>query len=348
MAYSRGKKGSSGLTFQDLVNQDLKTKKYRPVYLLAGEDSLRIEGVVEKIRKDALGDAASAFNYHVLQGDQVPVGRVLQQALALPMMSGVQLIWVKQADKCVGDQDSKAHLEKYLSKPVPETILVLSAGKVDKRQKWVKTCQAQGFLFDFTPPSGEALIQWVLKAASREGLPMGHEEAAVLCDLVGNDLMSLKSEIDKLSLLTEERGATIEPAEIRKLIMDQAALEGFEITANLQPGRTREVLHTWFRLVEWGKTAYEISPLLVSRVRKGSTLAFGRQANLADKEIGALTGQNPWSFRYLEPMLRGLDTSGLDNALQVALECDRKLKSSPLKPNIIIEKTIMELCKKPR
>lgn len=128
--------------------------------------------------------------------------------------------------------------------------------------------------------------------------------------------------------------------------MDQAALEGYEITANLQPGKTREVLHTWFRLAEWGKTAYEISPLLISRVRKGSTLAFGRQASLADQEIGALTGQNPWSFRYLEPMIRGLDSAGLDRALKVALECDRKLKSSPLPPNMVIEQAIMELCKK--
>jgi DNA polymerase III delta subunit len=163
---------------------------------------------------------------------------------------------------------------------------------------------------------------------------------------VGNDLLSLKSEIDKLALLADDRGHPLSPQEIRKIIMDQAALEGYEITANLQPGRTGEVLRTWFRLAEWGKTAYEISPLLVSRVRKGSLLAFGRSDHMADKEIGALTGQNPWSFRYLEPMIQGQDVSGLDRSLKVALECDRLLKSSPLHPDIVIEKTIMELCKK--
>jgi len=345
MAKSGRGKGNQGLTFQDLVNQDLKTGKFRPVYLLAGEDTLRVEGVVEKIRKDALGDAASAFNFHVLQGDQESVARVLQQALALPMMSGVQVIWVKQADKLLGDQESQTQMEKYLAKPIAETILVLSASKVDKRKKWVKACQAAGFLFDFTPPSGEALIQWVLKAAGREGLSMGREEAAILCDLVGNDLMSLKSEIDKLGLLSEDRGAPLEPQEIKQIIMDQAALQGYEITAHLQPGKAREVLTTWFRLAEWGKTAYEISPLLISRVRKGSILAFGRQAGLADQEIGALTAQNPWSFRYLEPMVRGLGQDGMKQALEIVLECDRKLKSSPLKPDIIIEKTIIDLCK---
>ncbi len=348
MGYSRGKSTSSGQTFQDLVNQDLKTRKYRPVYLLAGEDTLRMEGVVEKIRVDALGETGSAFNYHVLHGDQVDVGRVLQQARALPMMSGVQLIWVKNADKFLTDASSQIHMEKYLEKPIAETILLMTCERVDKRRKWVKACQKAGFLFDFSPPTGEALIQWVLKAASREKLPLGKEEAAVLCDLVGSDLMSLKSEIDKLALLAEDQGRPLETAEIRKIIMDQAALEGYEITANLQPGKTAEVLHTWFRLAEWGKTAYEISPLLLSRVRKGSLLAFGRHENMADRDIGALTGQNPWSFRYLEPMVRGLGPTEVRHALNVSLECDRQLKGSPLKPDIIIEKTIMELCKKPQ
>ena len=290
MAYSRNKKGNTGQSFQDLVNQDLKTQKYRPVYLLAGEDSLRMESVVDKIRKDALGEAGTAFNYHVLQGDQVDVGRVLQLALALPMMSGVQLIWVKNADKCFSDASSQVHMEKYLDKPVPETILILTAERVDKRRKWVKACHTNGYLFDFTPPSGEALIQWAIKAASREGLPMGHDDAGVLCELVGSDLLSLKSEIDKLALLAEDRGRPLEPLEIRRMIMDQAALEGYEITANLQPGKTREVLHTWFRLAEWGKTAYEISPLLVSRVRKGSTLAYGRNGGGHGRGQAADTG----------------------------------------------------------
>ena len=345
MGYSRGSKGPGVPGFQDLVDQDLKTGKFRPVYLLAGEDTLRIEGVVDKIRKDVLGESGSAFNFHVFQGDQAPVEKILQQALSLPMLGRLQVIWVKNADRCLGTQDGQGDLEKYLARPVPETILLLSADKADKRKKWVKICLESGFFFDFTPPSGEALVQWVLKAARREKLPLEPEQARILCDLVGNDLLSLKSEIDKLALLVEDRGASLTGEEFEQIIMDQAALEGYEITANLEPGKTAEVLKTWFRLSEWGRSPYEIAPLLISRVRKGAILSAGRAQNMTDKEIGALTGQNPWSFRYLEPMVRGMGRLGLGTALQSALECDRRLKGSPLKPDIIIEKLIMDLCR---
>lgn len=339
-----GGKGSALPRLQDLVNEDLKTGDFRPVYVLAGDDTLRMEQVVHSMRDRALGESTVSFNFHALQGDQVEMGRVMQQAMSLPMFAGTQLIWVKHADRLLGDVTSQEVFEKYLANPVRESILVLSMERADRRKKWVKACQSAGYLFDFSPPAGEELVRWVVKAAQREQLPLGPDQAQVLCELVGNDLLSLKSEIDKLALLAEDRGRPLETAEIGRIIMDQAELEGYEITSQLSPGQAADVLRTWFRLAEWGRSAYEIAPLVASRVRKGALLAACRDSGVSDKETASRTGQNPWSFRYLEPMLRSLGPEGLKRALRTALACDRGLKSSPLKPNIILEKTIADVC----
>ncbi|MCP4571269.1 MAG: DNA polymerase III subunit delta [bacterium] len=339
-----GGKGSALPRLQDLVNADLKTGDFRPVYVLAGDDALRMEQVVHAIRDRALGESSASFNYHALQGDQVEMARVMQQAMSLPMFAGVQLIWVKHAEKVLGDAASQEVFEKYLATPVKETILVLSMDRADRRKKWVKACQSAGYLFDFSPPAGEELVRWVVKAAQREQLPLGADQAQVLCELVGNDLLSLKSEIDKLALLAEDRGRPLETAEIGRIIMDQAELDGYEITSQLSPGKAADVLRTWFRLAEWGRSAYEIAPLVASRVRKGSLLDACRASGQDDRDTASRTSQNPWSFRYLEPMLRALGPEGLRAALKAALDCDRSLKSSPLKPDIILEKTIADVC----
>lgn len=343
MAYYNKK--SSGPTFQDLVNNDLKSGDYKGVYVFEGDDALRIEGVVDKIRKDVLGDAGSAFNYHVIHGDAVPIAKIIQHALTLPMMAGRQVIWVRNADSCLGDQASQATMEKYLENPVPETILILTLDKADKRKKWAKLCVSKGYIYDFSPPEGDALIQWIMKMAKRENLALDRQGANMLAELVGNDLMSLKNEIDKLALVGESMGGKLDAEALSKIIMDQAQLSGFDITEHLMPGKTAIALKTWYRMSEWGKTAYEISPLLVSRVRKAAILSNGRQAGMADQEIGALTGTNPWSFKFLTPLVTGLGPQGVRDALKTALECDVRLKSSPLKPDIIFEKAIMDLCK---
>ena len=70
----------------------------------------------------------------------------------------------------------------------------------------MKCALDNGYFFDFTPPSGEALVSWVLKAAKKERLDLPMDAARTLCDLVGNDLLGLKSEIDKLALLQSRVG----------------------------------------------------------------------------------------------------------------------------------------------
>jgi len=339
-----GRGGRTALpTPRDLWQQDLKTKNYRPVYVLAGEDTLRIEKVVETIRDDALGSAAG-FNYHVMHGDQVEMGRVLQTALTLPMLAGVQVVWVKRADALLGRAEGQEAFESYLADAPKETILILSMDRIDKRRKWAKAALAAEYVFDFSPPQGKDLVRWVVQEAKRAALPLGEDQARVLCELVGADPLALKSEIDKLSLMAEDRGGVLEPEDLERLIMDQAALEGYEITAHLEPGGAPEVLRTWFRLRDWGRSAYEIAPLVLSRVRRATVLGIGRESGMSDQDLARRTGQNPWSFRYFEPMLRGLGKDGLRDALKAAGDCDRLLKSSPLKPNIILEKTLATIC----
>jgi DNA polymerase-3 subunit delta len=337
-------RGGAGLPGpRELWQQDLKEKKYRPVYVLAGEDTLRIEKVVATIRDDALG-AAAGFNYHVVHGDQADMGRVLQTALALPMLAGVQVIWVKRADALLGQAAGQESFEKYLADPPKETILILSMDRLDKRRKWAKAALAAGYVFDFSPPQGQELVRWVVQEAKRADLPLGDDHARILCELVGADPLALKSEIDKLALMAADRGGSLEADDLERLIMDQAELEGYEITAHLAPGGAPEVLRTWYRLRDWGRSAYEIAPLVLARVRRAAVLGAARSAGMADQEIARRTAQNPWSFRYFEPMLRGLGDDGLRDALRAAGRCDRLLKSSPLKPDIILETTLAEIC----
>ncbi|MBU8870337.1 MAG: DNA polymerase III subunit delta [Gemmatimonadales bacterium] len=346
MVYSGNKRGSKVPSFDDLVRQDLKTGKFRPVYLLSGEDVLRKEGVVEHLKKKVLGEGGCAFNYHVMNGVGGGLGKILQQAVSYPMLGSHQIIWVRSIEACLQDQQSQERLQEYFQKPVLKTILIIGIEKADRRKKWVKNALELGYFFDFSPPTGEALINWVLKAAQKERLELPIEAARILCELVGNDLLSLKGEIDKLALLQEDRGVPLEAAEIGRIIMDQAALEGYEITANLEPGKCKEVLNTWFRLTQWGKSAYEISPLLLSRIRKGALVASCQEKGFSNEEIGLRTASNVWSLRYLQPMIKGMGSKGIAEALRAAKVCDQQMKGSPLPPDLVLEQTIFKCCLK--
>lgn len=343
MAGRAGRSRTPG--FQEILEQDLKTGRFRPVYILAGDDTLRTEGVITKIRKDALG-AAGSFNDHLYDGETCDPARVFQQVLSLPMMGGRQLVVVKHADKFLDRTETLAHFEKYLAKPVEETIFILTMAKADGRKSWVKTALKAGYFFEMSNPTGEYLIQWIIKAAARVDIRLEPRQAALLAELLGDDLQSIKNELDKIALIQEDRGVRLTSEDLQELVMDQADLQGFEITEHLQPGAAGKVLDTWRRLAEWGRSAYEISPVVLNRIRRGYLLEFARRDGLDDQEVARLTGQNPWAFRYLTTMLRNMGPGGLIEAQKAGLKCDRRLKGSPLKPGAVFEQAVLEICKR--
>ena len=95
---------------------------------------------------------------------------------------------------------------------------------------------------------------------------------------------------------------------------------------------TEELLARWERQLRKGL----LHLLVLSVLNQGETYGY--------KLIASLSKQNPFAMRYLEPMVRAMGADGLARNLRAALECDRRLKGSPLKPNIIIEKLIFDLC----
>jgi len=329
--------------FQELLQQDLKTGNFRPIYILAGEDTLRKDGVIDKIRKDALG-AAGSFNDHLFDGESCDPARVFQQVVSIPMMGGRQLVVVKHADKFMDRAENLAHFEKYLENPAEETIFIITMTRADGRKSWVKASLKAGYFFEFTNPSGENLVQWIIKAAAHVDLQLDVDQASLLAELLGDDLQSIKNELDKIALIQEDRGHDLTREDLQGLVMDQADLQGYEITEHLQPGSAAAVLQTWFRLAEWGRSAFEISPVVLSRIRRGYLLEFARREGMDDREVASLTGQNPWSFRYLTSMLNNMGAEGLTAAQRAALKCDRRLKGSPLEAGAVFEQALLDIC----
>jgi len=334
-----------GKTFQDLLATDLKTGEFRPVYLLIGPDDYRIEAVVEHIKKAALGDGGGgSFNDHVFQGDECDLSRVLQQAETYPMFGSRQVVWLRHVEACISDQDAGDALLRYIQQPVDQTILILTGTALDKRRKWVKALAKHDVLFEFPNPKGNALRTWVHRAAQRANLDIDADTAETLVQLVGDDLRALSGEIDKLALLAEDSGRKLSGADILQVVMDQAELHVFDLSNSIEPGNSAGALRTWFRLTEWGKSAYELAPLVIFRFKQAALVAQLRGEGLNDREIAQRTGLNSWVLnKQILPMVNRLGARRLAAALTDCERCDRALKSSPMKPEIHLERLIMSL-----
>ncbi|HOX26344.1 MAG TPA: DNA polymerase III subunit delta [Candidatus Krumholzibacteria bacterium] len=331
----------SGPGFKTLRQQDLVKGKFRPVYVIAGEDQLRIQQTVEAIRDRVLDPAGVAFNFHLLDADQSGWSEALSQAQAFPMFAQRQIVWLRHADQARKDDPAEKALAAYFEKPAETTVLIITGEKFDGRRGWVQAAKASGYYFHFGAPAREELDDWLTRAAAQAKLTLDLESLRLLALLVGPDLQGLQAEIAKLALLQSSRGRAITAAELPELVMDQAQLEVWALTDAIDPGNVSAVLRTWFRLSGWGSDAEQLAPLVVTHLRRAALVSLLLADGVPAPAIAKQTELNPWQLRAkLAPLASRLDPRACRGILAACLECEIALKRRPLPPGIAFEQLL--------
>lgn len=186
------------ITYDKLMTE-MKDGKYRPVYLLHGEEPYFIDSVCKYIDENALSEADKAFNYTVVYGKDVSIDNIIAQAQQFPMMGEKQVLIVKEAqairnlDKIIG----------YLEKPVATTILVFAhkVKALPKTSKAYKKFKEKGAIM-----SSNAMKDWQLKKwlpgflKSDYNLNIEPQAVELLVEFQGTEVQKLVNEISKINI----------------------------------------------------------------------------------------------------------------------------------------------------
>jgi DNA polymerase-3 subunit delta len=194
------------MTADDIL-KDLKNRKYKPLYLLHGEEPYFIDQVSNYAEHQLLPEAEKGFNQTVLYGKDTDIMTVLNAAKRYPMMAEYQVVLVKEAQdmKWGRDDDDKKSINpllNYLENPLPGTILVFcyKYGKFDKRKKTYKAIEKNGVIFESTPLYDSKIPGWIETFVAGKGYQVNPQASAMLAEYLGNDLSKIANEMEKLML----------------------------------------------------------------------------------------------------------------------------------------------------
>lgn len=225
-------------TAQDII-KDLKNRKFKPVYLLHGEEPYYIDLVGNYIEHHVLSDAEKGFNQTVLYGKDTDIMTAINAAKRYPMMSDYQVVMVKEAQdmKWGRDDDDKKGINPvlaYLENPLPSTILVFcyKYGKFDKRKKTYKAIDKHGLVFESTALYDNKIPGWIEAYISEKKYKISQQASAMLAEYLGNDLSKIANELDKL-MLNIAQGQEISLKDIQDNIGISKEYNVFELQAAL-------------------------------------------------------------------------------------------------------------------
>jgi DNA polymerase III subunit delta len=209
------------------IINDLKQKKFKPVYFLMGEEPYYIDRLSDYIENSILSEEERGFNQMVLYGRDVTVEDIISNAKRYPMMADYQVIIVKEAQDLSRTIES---LLSYVENPQPTTILVFAYKykSLDKRKSLAKSIQKKGLLFESKKLYDNQVGSWISRVLKGKGYAIEPKAAEMLVEFLGTDLNKINNELEKLQIILPV-GTTITAVHIEENIGFSKDFNVFEL-----------------------------------------------------------------------------------------------------------------------
>lgn len=183
------------------ILKDIKLRKFKPVYLLHGDEGYYIDLIAEALEENVLSEAEKGFNQTVFYGKDTEAINVINAAKRYPMMSDYQVVLVKEAQDLKLDKAAD-QFQAYCENPLASTILILchKYGKFDKRKKVYKIIEKNGIIFESASIYENKVPAWIDDFIKSKGYHINPKASALLAEYLGTDLSKVANELEKLML----------------------------------------------------------------------------------------------------------------------------------------------------
>ncbi|WP_410220087.1 DNA polymerase III subunit delta [Pedobacter sp.] len=312
------------------IIKDLKARKFKPIYLLQGEEPFYIDQIVDYMEEHILSDGEKGFNQTVLYGKDTDMATILNAAKRYPMMSDYQLIIVKEAQDLKWIKEGEGNKEaefvlNYFEKPLPTTILVFAYkyGNFDKRKKIYKAINSSGLVFQSDPVRDYKLMPWIEDYIKEKGYRIAPQAAALMAEYLGTDLSKIANEVEKLCL-NIHKDTLIEPDHIQKNIGISKEYNVFELQKALAG---RNILKC-NQIINYFANNPKANPMVMVMANLNSyftkILKYHYLVNKADaaKELGV----SPYFIKDYEQAARTFSLPKMFDVISLMREYDLKSK----------------------
>ena len=236
------------------IIRDWKKKIYKPVYWLEGDEEYFINEVMDFAEHQILPEEEKSFNLTIFYGKDADWASVVNACRRYPMFAERQVVLLKEAQQ----MREIAKLEPYIMQPLGSTIFVVSYKdkKVDGRSKLAKLLKEKGELLSTKKMYDNQLPEWVTELLQSRGLTIQQKALALLIDHIGNDLMRIKSEIEKIQINLGNR-KTIDEDDVEKFVGISKEYNAFE----LQIALAKKDLAKSLRIIQYFESNPKAAPI---------------------------------------------------------------------------------------
>jgi len=182
------------------LNQDIKNKTFKKVYLLYGDEPFLVSSYKKKLREAISGDDTMNFNY--FEGKNPDVKEIISLADTMPFFSERRLILIDGSGYFKGAPEE---MVTYIPQMPDTTCMIFCESEVDKRNKLYKKVKENGYIAELNKQDSAQLMKWAAGILSRDGRKITRPVMEYFLERTGDDMENIRTELEKLICYTMGR-----------------------------------------------------------------------------------------------------------------------------------------------
>ncbi len=329
------------MRYNDLI-ANLRKKEIASVYLFSGEETYLKEEVIEKISEILLNSENKDFNYDLIYADESNAQEIIYKAASLPFLSDKRLVIVKRADKL--EQVEQKKLIAFLQKPVATTCLIfVTTGKVNLKTAFYANLGEVGESVVFWPLFDNQVPVWVKSKIKEKNKTITEDAVAYLQEAVGNELMKLSSQIEKLVIYSGANNK-ITLAEVKEVIADIKSVDIYKMIDAISEKNKAISLKILSKLIQEGEEPVKLLWNIAFRFRNFLKAQILLERKVAPKDVTSQLGINNFLDKNFIKQTNNFSKYKIIEEFKNILKADISLKTGTDDPQLILELLVLRLC----
>ena len=283
----------------------------RPVYLVCGDDDVKIDAWRDRLRERAEAEQGPG----ALETFDAESSRPEELAAALATLSlapGTRYLLADRVERWKAGELEP--LREALASMPPATVLVLIARGKSPGPLAKAVEKAGGEVREHAAPKPWELPRWVTARAEEEGLRLDAQAAKALVALVGPRQGRLAREIEKLAVAVHPR-VQLTAEEIEELCTSEESLHAYEVADALVAGDGPAALAVAERLRSVDERPARLIFPIVRRLREIHRAAELLDAGVPGQQLAGALKLAPWAAKRTIGPARSADRVALERAL---------------------------------
>lgn len=332
------------------LKKTIKSKEIGNVYFLYGEEKYLLSFYKKKLISCVISDIENSFNLQMIKGEISEVNKIIESVEALPLMSNKKCVVVDDIELESLKDNEIEELSNLISDVPDYCVLIFSFSTIDigskkssKYKKVIKQCEKFGFSINFKKIGNIALEKQLINWAKKKNITLTNSNASKIIRLCGNDLQTLKNELEKLC-------AYVFNGEITEEIIEGIVTKNLETTVFVLSNAVASGDYT-SAYKQFDRLLYQKEePIAILAVLSSVYIDMYRVKVFIENEKDPQSLKESFDYKGKEFRIKNairnskyLSLTMIKESLSLLLRADMDLKSLKIDKRIIMEELITKL-----